>query len=326
MLRVSVIVPVYNLEGYIAECITSIQNQTYQDLQIIIVDDGSTDATFHICGEIAKKDKRINLYRIDHGGAAAARNAGLAHVEGDCIFWVDADDTIHPQALEILTHMMTETNADISKIELTEKAMSFHEGIVVYKKQEYFRKVLTDEIKSYMAGTLFKKELFDGIRFPEAMMVEDYAVYPDVVNRAEIIAATNKNLYFYRRCRHGSETDIGKNQICGLWARAYLTARRYEIYKDEYQKESEIVLSQAVSYTNITYMKMTKKGGYEEERSLLYNFLKKNKGTICRNPYISHYKKKVAISIINHSAMVYAFAYLHELKSRIKSVYKGRKK
>lgn len=326
MLRVSVIVPAYNLEGYIAECITSIQNQTYQDLQIIIVDDGSTDTTFHICHEIAKKDKRISLYRINHGGAAAARNTGLTHVEGDCIFWVDGDDTIHPQALEKLTHMMIETNADISKIELTEKAMSSHEDLTVYKKQEYIRKVLTDEIKSYMAGTLFKKELFDGIRFPEGMMVEDYAVYPEVINKSEIIAATNKNLYFYRRYRHGSETHIGRNQICGLWARAYLTTRRYERYRHEYPEESKVILAQSVSYANITYMMMLKKGCNEEERIFLYNYLKNNQENICQNPYLSHYKKKVAISIINHSAMIYPLACLHELKSGMKSIFKGRKK
>lgn len=324
MSKISVIIPVYNIETYVEECISSVQEQSYQNIQIIIVDDGSTDCTFHFCQAMAEKDNRIELFQITHGGAAAARNTGLKYADGEFIFWVDGDDTIHPLALETLLELLKQTHADIAKIELTE-SIGHDEFTVVYEKDTYIRKVLTDEIKSYMAGTLFKKELFDGIWFPEGLMVEDYAIYPSVVNRAEIIASTNRNLYFYRRHRNGSETTIGRNRICGLWPRTIYTMKRYKEYKDKYPDECMVLFAQSISYANITYMKMLDDSNYDSERSMIRNYLKENIDSISQSPYLSHYKKKVAVYIIKHSLLIHVLRFIHELKGKMPITINRRK-
>lgn len=109
---ISVIVPVYNIEHYISECLESILNQTYTDLQIIIIDDGSTDGSGKICDEYAKKDKRIQVIHTDNYGPGHARKEGLQYARGEYVGFVDGDDRIQPQMYEELLREIEETGAD----------------------------------------------------------------------------------------------------------------------------------------------------------------------------------------------------------------------
>ena len=110
---VSVIVPVYNSEEYIRACVDSIVNQTYKNLNIILVDDGSTDSSGKICDEYAKKDDRIKVIHKKNGGNGDARNAGLKCVKGEWIVWVDNDDVIHSRQIEILLSIAKTNGLDI---------------------------------------------------------------------------------------------------------------------------------------------------------------------------------------------------------------------
>lgn len=113
MSKVSVIVPVYNVEQYVAKCLDSIINQTYKNLEIICVDDGSTDKSGYICDEYAKKDSRIKVFHKANGGLASARNAALTHVTGDYIGFVDSDDWIEPEMYETLVHNLEQNSVDM---------------------------------------------------------------------------------------------------------------------------------------------------------------------------------------------------------------------
>jgi len=115
---ISVIVPVYKVEQYLRQCIESILNQTYQDLEILLIDDGSPDRCGIICEEYAKKDPRIKVFHTENHGLSAARNVGLQIAKGEYIGFVDSDDWIEPDMYEILLRRLEETDTDISVCEI----------------------------------------------------------------------------------------------------------------------------------------------------------------------------------------------------------------
>lgn len=111
---VSVIIPVYNREKYIEECLQSVFNQTYGNFEIIIVDDGSLDNSYKICQEIAEKDGRVKVFAGQHGGVSAARNFALSKAKGEFVFFLDSDDVIHPMLLEVFVSALKENKAQIA--------------------------------------------------------------------------------------------------------------------------------------------------------------------------------------------------------------------
>ena len=111
---ISVIIPLYNAEKYLKNCITSVVGQTYRNLEIILVDDGSNDNSLSICEKFALQDNRIKVFHQNNGGVASARNKGLSEASGEFIAWVDSDDSIEPEYIEKLYDAVKEYNADIS--------------------------------------------------------------------------------------------------------------------------------------------------------------------------------------------------------------------
>lgn len=322
MEKISVIIPVYNIEKHIEKCLLSVMGQSYKELNIIIVNDGSTDETLTICQKLAFIDSRIKIVNISHGGVAKARNEGLKHIDSKLLFWVDGDDFLMPQTIELLYRMMTLYDAEIVKSELS-YTDDLKKWTRIYEKDAYMKKVLTDEIKSYLAGTLFKASLFEQIQFPEGYMVEDYAIYPKLIEKSKTIVSIKDQLYIYQKDRIGSETNIGRNSILGLYSRTRFTLGRFEAYRKKYPRECEILFSQFVAYANITYMKSTKENKYKCIREEIHSGLEKYNTLILKNRHLSYYKKVIAQLIINKSFLIYPFCLLHEIKGKL-NIYKGR--
>ncbi|MDR3346595.1 MAG: glycosyltransferase, partial [Campylobacteraceae bacterium] len=197
---ISVIVPVYKVEQYLAACLNSIVNQTYKNLEIILVDDGSPDNCGKICDEYAQKDSRIVVLHQPNGGVSRARNAGLDIAKGEYIAFVDSDDYIALDMYEELMSIAQKQSADVAIC-----------GIYVIKKDgmEIFKKTLegldTNGIKyqflinsypSFPWGRLYKTKLFQGVRFPVGLICyEDMFVMPKILSNADKIVFAPKPYY-----------------------------------------------------------------------------------------------------------------------------------
>lgn len=176
---ISIIVPVYNAAPYLSTCIESILNQTLTDIEILLIDDGSTDSSGAICDVYAAKDKRINVVHKKNGGVSSARNAGLAIATGEYIGWVDADDYIEPDMFEYLYNLAINYKADIAecgyasvageKVEIANfgKGLEYGEGGFITQKY------LDADIFYGIVTKLFKRSLFERVRFPEGRIWED---------------------------------------------------------------------------------------------------------------------------------------------------------
>ena len=208
---ISIIVPIYNVEKYVDECIESIVNQVYSNIEIILVDDGSPDNCPMICDSWAKKDKRIKVIHKQNGGLSDARNAGLDHAIGQYIVFVDSDDYIDKEMLLVLYETMIKSNSDIvmcNKATVTTKEITFAEndgGILSYSGDEILDNFLYHK-NSFCSGIwnkLFRRELFEGVRFPKGLTTEDYYVYSFVYSRATKFTHIKRVLYYYR-VRKGS--------------------------------------------------------------------------------------------------------------------------
>ncbi len=189
MEKVSVIIPAYNVERFIAECVNSVREQTYKNLEIIIIDDGSSDRTLDICQKLASEDGRIKIVRNDHGGVSRARNTGLDNVTGELIVSVDSDDVIVPDMIETLYNKMIETGAEVVACGcrfITE------EGEPIYDKcpaQEWIvsgRDALVSQDNEIGAnamiatpwGKLTRREVYEGKRYKEGIVYEDRHLMP----------------------------------------------------------------------------------------------------------------------------------------------------
>ena len=166
--RISVIVPIYNTEKYLARCIESILCQTYTNLEIILVDDGSTDKSGDICDFYARKDNRVKVVHKENGGAAAARNFALNMVTGQYIGFVDSDDTVEKDFFELLYDLICQYDADISmvayrEIEMGEKIAKLKDkSLIVMNQKQAVKELLFDrKIQNYVWNKLYKRKIFE---------------------------------------------------------------------------------------------------------------------------------------------------------------------
>ena len=205
--KISVIVPVYNVEQYLERCVDSIINQTYTNLEIILVNDGSTDNSGKLCDELAKKDERIRVIHKENGGLSDARNRGIEEAESDLVGFIDSDDYIDNDMYEILLKNLNNTDADLSMCALYDVYNNTPEAQVTNKEtwklssEQAIKMVMEAKILSVTAvNKLYRKSLFSDLKFEVGKIAEDAFIMVKLLDKCKKIVATNekKNYYVHR--------------------------------------------------------------------------------------------------------------------------------
>jgi len=218
IMLVSIIIPVYNVKPYLIEALDSVLCQSYKNLEIIIIDDGSTDGSEEVCNEYALKDKRIRLIHQKNKGLSSARNVGLNIMSGEMVCFLDSDDAYHPDYVREMVSALVRENVDMVfcnyKIQYSTKSLSFKrksrirplltQG--VYDRITALRALAKSQLNISVWNKLTRKELWQGIRFPEGRIYEDGLVTFQIVERCNLIFVLEQPLYVYRM-RPGSITD-----------------------------------------------------------------------------------------------------------------------
>lgn len=204
---ISVIIPVYKVENYLDRCVQSIIRQTYSNLEIILVDDGSPDNCPAMCESYAAQDSRIRVLHKKNGGLSDARNAGLEIASGEYITFVDSDDWISENCIEVLYEICRQQNTDISIIDIVESngtkesEKSYSQGLAykeIYTPEEALRVIFTQrEFNTCAVAKLYKRELIQQFRFKEGILYEDLEAMYRIFDRAEKIGFSDKARYYY---------------------------------------------------------------------------------------------------------------------------------
>ncbi len=192
---ISVIVPIYNTEFFLQECLDSIKKQRYQNLEIILIDDGSTDGSLEICNLNSVEDTRIKVYSKENGGVASARNEGLKRATGDYITWVDSDDTIDDTYIYCL-YEETLNNGDCPVIVLSKENVLLKQHII--KDNDIILGFLNGYIPSNMWSTLFRKELYNNVFFKKYDIGEDAIMLIELFSKVKKISCIYNTGYHYR--------------------------------------------------------------------------------------------------------------------------------
>lgn len=314
---VSIIIPVYNAEKYLETCLNSVINQTYKNLEILLINDGSTDNSEEICEKFKKTDSRIKLYYTINSGPGFARNLGLSRAIGDYIMFVDSDDSVDTKIVEILMEELKKNDGDVS----ASYVLPSHEQIYYEKmnegicdKKTFIQYLLSDNIKSYLMGKIYKKKLWENVRFPIDMKVEDVAVLYKVFFAANTIVNVPKHLYFYTEDNPNSETRT-QTKIEGLYPRFYFGTERYAFARKYYPEVADTILYQTVSYGNMSYFKMIGIPKYKEEMEKILKYFRENNRAIFQNKSLPWYKKLETWCIIhNWKIMCLILDIMHEKK------------
>lgn len=235
---ISVIVPCYNVELYLDKCVQSIVDQSYQNLEIFLVDDGATDSTPKLCDEWSLKDDRIKVIHKSNGGLSDARNVAIDVANGEYLVFIDSDDYVSIDYVESLYNLLVKSNADISVCSY----MPFYEGTQPENKKVEEADLLVSsdkaiELMFYQKnfdntawGKLYKRYLFENIRYPYGLIYEDLALTYKLFAKSQKIAFTSAKNYFYL---------IRSNSLDG----GSITPRRYEsaltILKQLYDDKNE---------------------------------------------------------------------------------------
>lgn len=304
--KISVIVPVYNVEKYLKKCIESVMNQTYKNLEIILVDDGSTDMSSHICEEYKAMDGRVVVVHQENGGLAAARNTGLQVMSGDLVAFVDSDDWIEPDTYERMLEVKTNTGATVVCCEgihtdgenLYERCFHCKPTGTVLDGCEVVREILLDTIGSQVVKGLYERKCWESIRFPVGMLYEDIPVTFRAFTYADKVAFLNEPFYKYRI---NPMSISGKPNPRKPYDIFKGFESHYEFAKEVYPDISVQCCSNAAHYAISTYMHFCTDATetlalYQEE---VCQFLDENKKNI---------DKGMIIATRRYALMIYYFS------------------
>lgn len=296
---ISIIVPVFNVEKYLSECIQSIISQTYKNLEILLIDDGSTDNSGKMCDHFAKIDDRIIVLHKKNGGLSDARNAGLNVSHGRYISFVDSDDKINPKFIETLYKLIISGDFQISQVGVQfitsndkkmNKAFSYKTGISILTKQQFMQQLLLEKITWAVWCNLYSKNFFKNVRFTKGQLNEDTLMWVNGIEKIKNIIITSKCLYEYRQ-RKGSITSGSNLRFhCDELKHALLWKNKVDKYYPQISKEAEYYF-----YTYLyIYIESTGSKKLIEKWKRLKKIKIKN---ILLNNYLSSKKKLVYLGI-----------------------------
>ena len=217
---VTIIVPVYNVEDFIDQCLQSIVGQSYRNLEIILVDDGSTDDSIKICRRYAKMDSRIKIIEQIHGGPSKARNTGIQAANGAFYTFIDSDDWVEPCMIENLLKLLERYGADVACCNFDKcegnlrgkvHKVTMHGEIVYTQKQAKECFMLENGFMCYAWNKIYKANIFENLRFPEGMLYEDITTTYKVIEMSNKIVFCD-DCYYHYRIRESSITSTGFNE------------------------------------------------------------------------------------------------------------------
>ena len=316
---ISVIVPVYNVAKYLPQCLESIICQSYQDLEIIVVDDGSTDESGKICDEYALKDKRIRVYHLENQGLSAARNYGIAKAAGEYIAFLDSDDWIEPDMYKILFDLAEQTGADIVTCRFyqeyqnkTEESFGPEKQFVVEGSDILHTYIFQRGICRDSWNNLFRTDLFRSIRFPEGRSYEDYAIKPQLLQKAKKMVYTPACLLHYRNRENSLSNSHSMKGLIDYWV---VFRERYDALKSLSNEYHHIALSDCIG--TISKMWRWYAGCSEEEKrqgktylDQMQRFVKEHYSEILNDPYYSKHTKWTCRYVRTQNPMVFRTLYL----------------
>lgn len=258
-LLVSIIVPVYNVEKYIERCVLSLVNQTYNNLQIILVDDGSHDSCPKICDDFANKDSRISVIHKKNGGLSDARNAGISKAIGDYLLFVDSDDYLEVNAVEMFLNTLDVVNEKVDIVVGDIREISIDGGIsyqthtnilknTIYSAKEYVKKSI--KCKQFFVPAcvnLYRTDFFriNNFKFFNDIYFEDLDLIPRIFLKADKVCYTNYAFYNYEK-RENSITT-GGNLMKKQFSAEIVLNHLFSIVLDEEDKKLKKILCRWIS-------------------------------------------------------------------------------
>ncbi len=291
---ISVIVPIYNMEKYLNKCVDSILNQTYSNIEILLIDDGSTDLSVKICDEYMKTDSRIKVFHKKNGGLSDAKNFGIKKASGKYVAFVDSDDWIENNMYENMYYKLKDTKSNIVvcgryiEYENGEKKEWYNKNEIIMNKEQsliYLNSFYNFDMSS--CDKLYEKSLFDNIEFPYGKRCEDaYTTYL-LFNKADRVTYIPKCFYHYFQ-RSGS---ISRNEKINM-DYIYAAEEQLEFFTTKYPHLRYIAeTNYAFSVKSIFQVSVERKLQLTDEFNLKKKEVKKYYKSILNNKYITMKKK-----------------------------------
>lgn len=325
-LKISVIVPVYNTLNCLERCVDSIRRQTYENLEIILVDDGSTDGTGQLCDTLAERDDRIRVYHKENGGASSARNLGLRKASGGYVGFVDSDDYIDTDVYQKMAELVMKKNypvVQISRDERDEAGNRLADVCIPPKKvrfcdsETFIKELLLHQGDCSFCTKLLKKELFAQHRFPEGELNEDFKLLVELLMRIEGVAILPEQGY-HVVCRSDSTT---RKRSGDSFSRVFLDIvenadKMQEIVDSSYPALHEYAvrfnLYQRLDYMlHIPLSQMKKENAFYQK---VKKYLRAHIGDTVSNPYLT---KKNRVYLLLLTAAPKTVRRVHGWKMRI---------
>lgn len=311
---ISIIVPVYNIQDYLPRCLDSILEQTYENLEIILIDDGSKDDSGKICDDYAERDKRIKVIHKENGGVSSARNAGLDAATGDCIGFIDGDDLIEPDMYSILIQNMKTHNVDISVCQMDtvsvdgkiEQTYSFQSQKL--KIEDVVDGFFFDEfIKAIMysqCNKIYKRSIIEGSYYRPYKYGEDILfVFESLMKSTSIYYDNRVGYHYIHRVESAMTSSFSVKRLDYVYAAQEVVLLCKQFYPD-LASNAELWLYQHMLITLRQVVLLEDQRGFAEYITMSKRYLKENKRYLSRLPL----KRR-----LDYFGIMYCNAYLHLL-------------
>ena len=305
---ISVIVPVYNIEKYLERCVNSIREQTYTNLEILLVDDGSTDSSGTICDKFAEEDNRVRVFHKENGGSSSARNLGIAEAKGEYLGFVDSDDYISANMYELLVGAIHEFQAEVAQVgrdEIDEEGKRLPDICVPPKQKvfieskDFLRELLMHRGDCSFCTKLVKKSLFENGTFPLGELNEDFRLFVSFLDKIRGVVSLPQQTYhvFYRIGSNTRKED--KNAFSRVFMDNVNNADRAEKIVAEKFPELESVAFRFGMFQRMDYflhIPVTQMSKENEQYVAICRYVRKNWWKAIKNEFLTA-KNKVYLTL-----------------------------